>query len=301
MKTPPPGLVPRYSFWRDIAIAAAAGVLVAVIAAVADFSEKLFVWTRTFESLQIDEWPIALLAFAVSMVVLYARRLWQLRGALRENRRLVERLLAVQEQERRSIARELHDELGQTLNAIRLDALALQSTDLVIGSEDDVAGRIAGNAERVYRAAGDLMRQLRPPALDELGLVDALEACVERWRGSYPSLSVQLSTGGRLDDLGESLNLALYRIVQEGLTNCVRHAGARHFFVDLTRGPGSHGRILLEMRDDGVGFDPEAPTGGGLMGMRERIQLLRGQFEVLSHPGAGATIRIELPTLEMKE
>jgi signal transduction histidine kinase len=295
MNTHPPRAFRRYSIWRDLAVATAATAVVAVVAATTQFSEMPFTWSRGFEYLQLDEWPIALLAFAVSMVVLYARRHLQLRRALDANRHLVERLIDVQEEERRNIARELHDELGQTLNAIKLDALSLQATG---GAGDvDVAPRIAGNADRVYRAAGDLIRHLRPPALDELGLIAALEACVARWRASYPALAVQLSTGGQLDGLGETLNLALYRMVQEGLTNCVRHAGAGHCYVDLTRGPGSGGRILLEIRDDGRGFDPRTTrSGSGLAGMRERVELLLGKFELLSGPGQGTTLRIELPT-----
>jgi two-component system, NarL family, sensor histidine kinase UhpB len=201
----------------------------------------------------------------------------------------------VQEQERRRLARELHDELGQTLNAIKLDALALLP-DPAHGVEA-IARRIAGNADHVYRAAGDLVRHLRPPALDELGLVDALEACVDRWRSSHPALTMQLSTGGDFEGLGETVNLAIYRIVQEALTNCVRHAKARHFYIDLTREPGSQGRILLEMRDDGVGFQVATlpSSGSGLTGMRERIGLLRGRFELLSEPMKGTTVRVEIP------
>ena len=283
----------RESLWRDIGIAGALALLAGWLAASLELQEKLFSLSRRWEHLQVDEAFSVALVFSVCMVVMYARRLRQLRRALDENRQLALRNLEVQEQERRNIARELHDELGQTLNAIKLDALALQAG----GQADaDVAPRIIENADRVYRAAGDLIRHLRPPALDELGLVAALEACVERWKVSYPALDVQLSTGGHLDGLGEALNLALYRMVQEGLTNCVRHAGAGHCYVDLTRGPGSQGGILLEIRDDGRGFDPRTtPAGSGLAGMRERVELLHGKFELLSSPGHGATLRIELP------
>ncbi len=209
-----------------------------------------------------------------------------------KTRQLVARMLDVQEEERRRLARELHDELGQTLNAIKLDALALPvfSGDAALGT---IAQRIACNADHVYRTAGDLVRNLRPPALDELGLVAALEACVDRWRSSHPVLEVQLSTGGDLDGFGEMLNLAIYRIVQEALTNCVRHAEATHFYIDLTREPGDSGRVLLEMRDDGRGFDAEtvAMHGSGLTGIRERTGLLGGRFELLSESGKGTVLR----------
>lgn len=281
----------RDSVWRDLAIAMGLALLAAVLAAQVELHEMLFDATRRWEHLELDEWPAALLVFALAMVVLYARRHAQLRSALAENRRLVQRLIDVQEEERRRLARELHDELGQTLNAIKLDVLALP--------EDDAAGRISGNVDRVYAAAGDLVRSLRPPALYELGLPAALEACVDRWRQSHPGLSVQLSTAGDLDRLGGPLSLSLYRIVQEALTNCVRHAQAGHFYIDLTRDAGAGGGVLLEMRDDGQGFDTAAGrTGSGLTGMRERVGLLGGQFELLSVPGQGVTIRIEIPVRE---
>ena len=283
------------SAWRDLAIAAVTALAVAVLASATELNELLFEHTRGWERFQLDEWPMALLAFALCMVILYARRHAQLQRALGQNRHLASRLIEVQEQERRRLARELHDELGQTLNAIKLDALALPAA----GPDADgaaIARRIAHNADHVYQATGDLVRHLRPPALDELGLVDALEACVDRWRRSHPALAIQLSTGGDLQGLGETANLAIYRIVQEALTNCVRHARARRFFIDLTREPDHEGRVLLEMRDDGQGFDLKAlRSGSGLTGMRERIELLRGRFELLTEPGKGTTVRVEIP------
>jgi two-component system, NarL family, sensor histidine kinase UhpB len=276
------------SLWRDLLLAVALALSVGVLAAQVELNEQLFEHTREWEALQLDEWPMALLCFALCMIVLYARRHAQLRRALGENRYLVGRLFAVQEDERRRLARELHDELGQTLNAVKLDAMALP--------ESAAARRIADNADHVYRAAADLVRNLRPPALDELGLAAALEACVARWRASYPDLQVQLSLGGELDGLGETMNLAVYRMVQEALTNCVRHARATHCYIDLTRVPDREDSLLLEMRDDGSGFaEASRRAGGGLTGMRERATLLGGRFELLSAPGQGVTIRIELP------
>jgi two-component system sensor histidine kinase UhpB len=280
--------LPANSLWRDLAIAVAAALLAAILAAQVELQERMFELTRRFENFELDEWPSGMLVFALCMVVLYARRHAQLRGALARNRHLVGRLLAVQEEERRRLARELHDELGQTLNAIKLDVLALP--------ESAAAGRIAVNVDHVYAAAGDLVRSLRPTALDELGLPAALEACVDRWRVSHPALAVQLSMAGELEDLGEVANLTLYRIVQEALTNCVRHARASHFYIDLTRGASPSRGVLLEMRDDGQGFDPDAIAGGsGLTGIRERVGLLGGRFELLSAAGRGVTIRVDLP------
>jgi signal transduction histidine kinase len=289
MNTQQPGVLSGNSLWRDLAIAVSAALLAAVLAAKVELQERVFETTRRFEHFELDEWPSGMLVFALCMVVLYARRHAQLRRALGENRHLVIRLLAVQEEERQRLARELHDELGQTLNAIKLDILALP--------ESAAAARIAVNVDRVYGAAGDLVRSLRPTALDELGLPAALEACVDRWRVSHPALAVQLSTAGELEALGEVVNLTLYRVVQEALTNCVRHARADHFYIDLTRGSGRSSGVVLELRDDGQGFDPEAAgqRGSGLTGMRERVGLLGGRFELLSAVGQGVTIRVDIP------
>jgi two-component system sensor histidine kinase UhpB len=281
------------SLWRDLLFAGALTVIAALLAARFELHEQVFEFTRRWEWLQLDEWPAALLVFACCMGLLYARRHAQLRRALTENRRLVDRVLDVQEQERRRLARELHDELGQYLNAIKLDAQALVEGGAVEGA----ARRIAASADHVYGAAGSLVRNLRPPALDELGLVAALEACVDTWRRSHPALQVQLSAGGDLENLGEKVNLAVYRIVQEALTNCVKHARASHAYIDLTRAPPPDDGLLLEIRDDGEGLPAQTrPSGGGgLAGMRERTNLLGGRFELLSVPGQGVTIRAEIP------
>jgi len=284
------------SLWRDLAIAVAVAVGVAWVATLVELNERVFQFTRRWEHYQLDEWPAAVLAFALCMVALYARRHAQLRRALVENRALVGQVLDVQEQERRRLARELHDELGQTLNVVKLDARALADASADPGVTA-IAQRIAGNADDLYRTAGTLVSRLRPPALDELGLVAALEACVDRWRGTHPTLQVRLSAGGEIDGLGETRNLAIYRIVQEALTNTVRHAQAQSFSIDLTREPGPGGRVLLELRDDGRGFDAShtGRHGSGLTGIRERVALLGGRFELLTATGQGCALRIELP------
>jgi signal transduction histidine kinase len=274
---------------RDMALVAAAAVLAAWLAARFQLLELMFDVTRRFERLQLDEWPSVILVFALCMVVLYARRHAQLRNALAENRHLVRRLMEVQEDERRWLTRELHDELGQTLTAIRFDVLALPQTA--------AARRVADNVDRVFAAAGNLVRRLTPTALEDLGLPAALEVCVARWRVTHPRLVVQLSMNSGTESLGQTVELALYRIVQEALTNCVRHAGARHFNIALRRDVRERGDLVLELRDDGAGLqvDGVRPLGCGLAGMRERAAMLGGRMDLLSEPGRGVTIRVEIP------
>lgn len=283
------------SVWRDLLAAAGMTMIFLLMASIIDLQEHAFAFTRSWEWSQLDEVPSAVTFFALCMLVLYARRHTQLRRALTENRDLVSRILVVQEEERQRLARELHDELGQYLNAIKLDAQALASGEGPL-AEKEGARRIAASADHVYGVTRHLMSRLRPPALDDLGLVAALESCVDSWRRSRPELQVQLSTGGKLDDLGENVNLALYRIVQEALTNCVRHSRATRVLIDLTRSPDPAEGLLLEIRDDGIGVPPAAlGSHGGLAGMRERSAMLGGNFELLSEDGQGATIHVEIP------
>jgi two-component system sensor histidine kinase UhpB len=286
------------SVWRDIAIALAVALFSGALSAYFELHETLFRWSRRWEAIQLDEWPIAVFAFSVCLLVLYGLRHRQLRIALAENRSLARQALAAQEEERRRLARELHDELGQYLNAIQLDARAL----IAAGGDShqqEAARRIGDSATHVYGVVSDLVRQLRPAALDELGLVAAVEACVDRARVQHPHLHVRISFEGDWEGLPESLNLAVYRIVQESLTNCVRHSGSTALDIRLARGASPGAPLHLHVTDQGVGFDAHTAlaAGGGLAGIAERVQLLGGKFELLSQPGGGATIRVLLPIL----
>jgi glucose-6-phosphate-specific signal transduction histidine kinase len=284
------------SVWRDIAIALVVAFVSGGLSAWLELHEALFAWSRRWEDIQLDEWPVAVFAFSLCLVLLYAIRHWQLRVALAENRRLARQALAAQEDERRRLARELHDELGQYLNAIQLDARALMGAG-GDAPQHEAAARIGGNATHVYGVVSDLVRRLRPAALDELGLVAALEACVDRARVLHPQLQVHMSFEGDWEGLAEAVNLAMYRIVQESLTNCVRHSRSPVLEIALTRDPDPGSLLQLRIADQGVGMEVRAAlaAGGGLAGMRERVQLLGGSFELLSQPGQGATIQVLLP------
>jgi two-component system, NarL family, sensor histidine kinase UhpB len=280
--------------WRDIAIALVAAFLSGWLSAEFELHEAVFNWSRRWEAIQLDEWPVAVFAFAICLVLLYAMRHRQLRAALAENRHLSRQTLAAQEDERRRLARELHDELGQYLNAIQLDARAITA----IGGaapQQEAAARIGGNAAHVYGVVSDLVRRLRPAALDELGLAAALEACVDRARAQYPDLAIRLAFEGG-DGLGEALNLDVYRLVQEAVVNCTRHAGSTVLDIGVARSADARS-IQVRIADQGVGCDARAAlaAGGGLAGMRERVLMQGGQFELLSEPGQGTTINIQLP------
>jgi signal transduction histidine kinase len=297
----------RLSPWQEVALAVVVTLACATLAAYFELSEAIFRYTRRWEHFQLDEWPVAAFVFALCFVWISWRRSQQaflqlearraaerrLAAALVENRELAQQHLHVQEAARKHLARELHDELGQYLNAIKLDAVAIREA---AGSDDSPAGLAAARTvkavDHVHAVVNDIIRRLRPAGLDELGLVAALENCVDHWRQRLPQTRLTLSVSGSLDDLGESLNLTIYRLIQEGLTNSFKHAGAGRIDINLSRGS----EVLLTVADDGRGTVLPARSGGfGLIGMKERVELMGGTFGVESGPGRGFAIEARLP------
>jgi two-component system, NarL family, sensor histidine kinase UhpB len=301
--------------WLDVAAVAAPTVAAAAVAAALDLHERFSFSTRRLEWLQVDELPIVLLVFAASLISVAVRRYRQARreltarraaearlsAALAANRQLAQEHLRVQEAERQRLARELHDELGQYLNAIKVDAVALRAPDLT-NERSAAAGRqIVQSVDHVHAAVGDMIRRLRPVGLDDLGLAAALEACVDGWRDRLPDVRFDLALHGDLDSLGEAHNLAVYRLVQEGLTNAIRHSGADHVAVSVRRveGPGAPAHIVLRIADAGRGASPQVlQRGFGLRGMQERAELLGGSLSVDTAPGAGFAVSASLPLLQ---
>ena len=215
-----------------------------------------------------------------------------------ERRRSGQLAMRAQEEERRRLARDLHDEVNQALTAIllRLEALAQETPP---EREPEVA-----ELKRLVNQAMDgllnLARQLRPSALDDHGLVPAVETQLKRF-SSRTGIEVRLDTRGEPDELPEVVQTAIYRVAQEALTNVTRHAGATVVELDL----GEHeGAAELRVRDDGDGFDPavvarasaEDATGGlGLVVMAERARLVGGELDVRSAPGGGTSITLRVP------
>jgi hypothetical protein len=224
------------------------------------------------------------------------KRAQQAEAELEQNRRLTHLIQARLEQERRFIARELHDEMGQNVTAIRTIGAAIanrtQATDPEIHANAQAIVEVAG---RLYEVVHGIIRQLRPSALDHLGLQDALEGWVATWRERYPRIEVELSLEGDLSGLSETVNITVYRIVQECLTNVVRHAGADRAAVEVRR---TRDRVEVAVRDNGKGLSERNATEYarfGLMGMRERVQALSGDFELQNRPGEGLCVRASLP------
>jgi signal transduction histidine kinase len=272
-----------------------------------DFSEALRRWTAPWERFQLDELPAVLVVLAAGLAWFAARRYieagrelrrrevaeLQLAAALTDNRRLSQQYVLLQEAERKSLARELHDELGQYLNVIKLDAVGFREGHTTGLRER--AEAIVANCNHIHSVVTALIRQLRPVGLDELGLAAALEHCVDTWRPRLPQARLDLNVVGELDDLTEAVKLTVYRVLQEGLNNVAKHArAARRVVMRVAR---SGETIAVSIADDGVGADTKAPTQGlGLIGMRERIAALAGKLEIVSAPGQGFELQVHIPT-----
>ncbi len=305
---------------RDLAWVLAVTVLAWVLGATFDVSEHAYRWTRGLERFQLDELPGTLCVLAICLAWFAWRRYRDARHELRrrcaleeeaerllaDNRRLASQALDAQEIERRHLARELHDELGQYLNAIALDAARIR--DLSTAREPEihrVALGLIQSASHVYRQIGGMIRRLRPIGLDEFGLPSALEHCVDGWRERLPAASFSLTIEGDFSGLADPLTITLYRLVQEGLTNVSKFARAARVEVFMVRAPretaaGQHGEpideIVVTMADDGPGVDLAKPRSGlGLIGMRERVEALGGEFHVASQPGGGFLFCARVP------
>lgn len=203
------------------------------------------------------------------------------------------RLVDAQEEERQSISRELHDEVGQTLGALLVD---LGQLSKLVPAEDNFLqshiARIKTVAETAVKSIRNLALLLRPPMLDDLGLVPALE-----WQGREISrrgdMEVDVRSEGVSEQLPDDVKVCIYRVVQEALTNAARHSAAKHAQVSVEQ---SGENIRVQIADDGKGFAAERVRGMGILGMEERVKRLGGSLNIKSAAGKGTTVVAEIPT-----
>jgi two-component system sensor histidine kinase UhpB len=216
-----------------------------------------------------------------------------------DNRRLNEQLLSLQERERSDLARDLHDEVGPFLFAIGVDAAA--ATRLLAEHQPTEAHeRIRSIAEAVrhtQRQVRRMLGRLRPIGLAELGLPEAIENIVGFWRRRHPQIEFRVAVAASCADPTELAGPTICRIVQEALSNAVRHAEPRLITISIDREPAAAGggEIRVEVADDGRGMATATPMGYGLIGIRERVRAMGGRLAVVSRPGAGLAVRAALP------
>jgi len=218
------------------------------------------------------------------------RRLEENARARVDLQELSAKLLRAQENERRALARELHDEVGQSLSAILMEAENAEFADDRAEIREHLAA-VRALAEKTVNEVRDLALLLRPSMLDDFGLVPALNWHA-REMTKRTGLNVVLSADDSADDLPDEHTTCIYRLVQEAVNNSARHANARNVEVDVKR---EDYRVIFSVCDDGAGFDPRFVRGLGLLGMEERVRRLGGRLEIDSQPGRGTRILAELP------
>jgi signal transduction histidine kinase len=245
-------------------------------------------------------WRTVLLGVAVALIAVFRLRTVERRSreqraiaedAERQMRELSQRLVALQEDERKNLSRELHDHVAQVLTALRMELGRIDRAKPE-GRAAEAVAECRRLVDQMFRTVRDLALGLRPSMLDDLGLQPALEWHVRDLTHRY-GVDVDLSVEGDLHSLSDRHRTCVYRAIQEALTNCVRHAGASAIGVNVA---GRDRRLRVTVRDDGIGLDPSRRRGGlGLRGIEERVRELDGRMSITAAPGRGTTLEIDLP------
>jgi signal transduction histidine kinase len=207
-----------------------------------------------------------------------------------ELRKLSSRLVTAQEEERRNLSRELHDEIGQSMSAMLVELGRLEAAP-----DSETRGERLASVRRLAESSVGMVRNmallLRPSMLDDLGLIAAL-----RWQAREVTrrsgLKVKMAADDITEDLPDTYRTCLYRVVQEALNNCAQHSQATQVRVVVHRDQDG---LQVTVQDDGIGFEPSREKGMGLLGMEERVERLGGRFSINSKPGSGTILRIQLP------
>ena len=215
-----------------------------------------------------------------------------------DNARLTEQIISLEDHERRELARELHDEFGPYLFAVRANL-----TSLMTDASADPSPAAVARAKKCTAALEQIsalqqlnrrvLQRLRPPALDELGLDGALRGLIANWRENNPEVSISLENETTALGLDQTTELTVYRVVQEGLTNAFRHAQASHIGVAIQQ--ASPERLVVKVADNGTGLAGGVKPGFGLSGMRDRVRALGGKIAMANNPEGGFALSVELP------
>ena len=283
-----------------------------LIAAHLELAERLANWAHGYEHWQFDELPLTLMLLSVGLSWFGWRRWCELRlevkaryvveelnlRMLARNRQLAQQLIQIQEQERRHLARELHDEFGQCCVAIKVDAtLITQDTHDKLSDIHTSARAIFDTADHLHDVLRSMLRRLRPAGLDDLGLVTCLQVFVDTWARRH-SVICAFQAEGLFEGLDEATNITLYRAVQESLSNIAQHAHASRVSVTICRTTHSSNAngIKLNIHDNGVGMSMDTTRQGlGVLGMNERVSALGGCLSLARVPSGGTHVQVFLP------
>lgn len=300
----------RRIFW-DCAVGVGVVSVFASLSLMFQWSEALFKWLRQYEILDLDELMLSLLMLLVCLTWFSWRRWHDMQSQLQvrmqlqtqrdalyaQNRELSQKILSAQEDERRDLARELHDEVAQSCTAIRYEAAFIaKSFDQHIApiheAAHEAALRIENQALLMHQMMRKMLKRLRPESIDSMGFDAALRSLCRNWEqqfGLVCECDLAANTSPVINDYAK---ISLYRVVQEALINVARHAKASSAQVKLLI---RHQGLRLIVQDNGIGFDASAPVAGlGLAGIQERIASLQGQVQWLS-TSLGACLICDIP------
>ena len=228
-----------------------------------------------------------------------------LSASIEENHKLSQKLIRIQEEERKSLARDLHDEFGQSLTAIHADAAVLKAlANKEYPKIKASANAISDLSKHMMNLVGGMLSRLKLGVLHELGLEEGLKDLIETWKIRHPNINLQYQMNLKAaPKIKESISIAMYRIIQECLTNISRHAKARHVEIDihLIKKTKFQTFIDIHVMDDGVGFKKSHRDGFGLSGMRERIHEMNGKMKVESSLNRGVSFNIQLPISTLRK
>ena len=294
--------------WIDSLYVMAVALVFWTLATHWELSEHIAAFSRIHETDQLDELPFLLIVLFLGMAWYSWRRTVEARQEIAERKRsenkvqellkhnsdLAQRLFTAQEDERRSLARELHDEMAQTVTAIRTEAAVLSTQNSASEEVKLSAQRIADAAQQVSRMTRHMLLQLRPLALDSMGLSQAVLALCQQWQEST-GIRCECNIDMESQEQQDYFCVTVYRLVQEALTNVARHSLASSVKVFLHSNDDAY--LSISISDDGQGMTTSQNTkeGLGLLGMRERVASLKGDFQLDSQVGEGVHIRIRLP------
>lgn len=215
-----------------------------------------------------------------------------LQQSAQNNHRLTNQIINLQEDERKSLARDIHDEIGQYLTAIHVDASAILNAKKMVTAKTS-AKEISALTQQMMLMVQDLLQRLRPRIIDELGIGLALGELVHHWRQKNRNVNVNFSVGKDVGMIDDSVAITAYRVVQESLTNIAKHANAKNVNIEVIQDTKN---MYIKIEDDGIGFDQTKMSNGyGLAGMRERIQGLLGEMTIDAQHGLGTKIIVTLP------
>jgi glucose-6-phosphate-specific signal transduction histidine kinase len=279
--------------WRDPLRVLVVVVLFWVLAVHWELSEKLAHALQSYEHFQLDEVPLALLVLSIGLAWFAFQRSHEVSELLVANRHLTQRLMSAQEDERRTLAQELHDEVGQACTALRIEAAYI--TKAIHSNPSaalEAAQRIDQSSLRMHSLARDMLKRLRPPNLDSLGLEASIQELCTSWE-QHCHIQCHRLMNNLPHGLPDALCTALYRVTQEALTNIAKHAQASQVWISLH----AHQDVLtLSISDNGRGLQQGSnkTQGLGLIGMRERVASLHGHIH-FEDAQPGLRIHVQVP------